>query len=159
MKKSKGILCYVSFFYLAVMISGCASYKITDKNGNEGYPVYTPEPYLMITSGDSTIKGEIVWLPNYNKEYRITTSNFLAKADFEFEITNGWMLTTIHDKGDNTNVASELLDSIQKNTEEKIILDQSKKSVNLYRLNYDKNGYIKIIELVPRNEIVSPSEQ
>jgi hypothetical protein len=38
----------------------------------------------------------------------VTTHNFLAKADFTFNFENGWKLTQISDKGDNSTVADSL---------------------------------------------------
>ena len=49
-----------------------------------------------------------IWLPNYQKPYRVTTHNILAKADFAFNFENGWKLTQIADRGDNSTVANAL---------------------------------------------------
>jgi hypothetical protein len=49
-----------------------------------------------------------IYLPNYQKPYRVTTHNFLAKADFTFNFENGWKLTSIADKGDSSTVANTL---------------------------------------------------
>jgi hypothetical protein len=38
----------------------------------------------------------------------VTTHNILAKADFTFNFENGWKLTSIADKGDNSSVANTL---------------------------------------------------
>jgi len=38
----------------------------------------------------------------------VTTHNILAKADFTFNFENGWKLTSIADKRDNSTVANTL---------------------------------------------------
>jgi hypothetical protein len=123
MKKS---LCCISL--AAWLVGGCAWYDIQPvpadslnhwgkTNGRtEGYIFYQPELYFSATlvteSTGRTNKQNItvtpVWLPNYQKPYRVTTHNFLAKADFAFTFDNGWKLTQIADKGDNSAVANAL---------------------------------------------------
>ena len=112
----------------AWLAGGCAWYDIQPvpadslnswgkTNGlPEGYIFYQPELYFSATivteSTGRTNKQNItvtpVWLPNYQKPYRLTTHNFLAKADFAFTFDNGWKLTQIADKGDNSTVANSL---------------------------------------------------
>ncbi len=119
----KKILCCVS---LALWLTGgCAWYDIqpvpaASLNGwgksrglPEGYVFYQPELYFSATivteslgpTNRQNITVTPVWLPNYQKPYRLTTHNFLAKADFSFTFDNGWKLTQIADKGDNSTVA------------------------------------------------------
>ncbi len=50
-----------------------------------------------------------IYLPNPNKPYRVTTCNFLAKSDFTFNFKDGWQLTSIADKADNSGVATALV--------------------------------------------------
>lgn len=115
-------------FLVAWLTSGCAWYKIQPISANslnnwgktnglpEGYIFYQPELYLAATivtdTSGSTSKQNIsvtpLWLPNYQRPYRLTTHNFLAKADFAFDFENGWKLTQIADKGDNSTVANTL---------------------------------------------------
>ena len=60
-----------------------------------------------------------LYLPNYSKPYRVTTHNFFAKADFGFDFENGWKLTKLADKSDNSTLANTLagqLDTILKAT-------------------------------------------
>jgi hypothetical protein len=54
-----------------------------------------------------------LYLPNPAKAYRVTTHNFLGKADFEFTFQNGWQLTQLNDKSDNTTVATALAGQLQ----------------------------------------------
>ena len=122
----KRTLCFVSL--VAWLTGGCAWYTIQPipadaLNGwgktkclPEGYIFYQPELYFSATivteSAGSTNKQNItvtpIWLPNYQKPYRVTTHNILAKADFTFTFENGWKLTQIADKGDNSTVANSL---------------------------------------------------
>ena len=110
------------------LAGGCAWYDIQSipadslnnwgqtKGRPEGYIFYQPELYFSATivteSTGRTSKQNItvtpVWLPNYRKPYRLTTHNFLAKADFAFTFDNGWKLTQIADKSDNSTVANSL---------------------------------------------------
>lgn len=127
-------------------LSGCAGYNITKNGTGDGYDVFRPEPYLMIKPGEKGPVGEIVWLPNYNERYRIDTWNFLSKADFQFDITDGWKLTKISDKSDNTTLATKLLDVAQKSIKEGTIALTG--DVLLFRLVYDEKGHFISLEQV-----------
>lgn len=157
---------------LAVLLSGCAYYEITPIAANdvaqwakgtppdkEGYIIYQPELYFSATITEETTKDDKgkeetkknvsvtpLYLPNYQKPYRVTTHNFLAKADFAFEFENGWKLTKLSDKSDNSTVASTLAGEL------KTILSaagmgvaskgESKRRVILYRPEFDPaTGY------------------
>jgi hypothetical protein len=50
-----------------------------------------------------------LYLPNPNKPYRVSTHNFLAKSDFTFNFKDGWQLTSIDDKADNSSVTTALV--------------------------------------------------
>jgi hypothetical protein len=113
---------------VAWLTGGCAWYNIQPISANslnnwgktnalpEGYIFYQPELYFSATiatdpagpAGKPNITVTPLWLPNYQKPYRLTTHNFLAKADFTFNFENGWKLTQIADKGDNSTVANTL---------------------------------------------------
>jgi hypothetical protein len=122
----------------AVILCGCAGYTVRPISGaklgeewregdaGKGYVFYQPELYFLVTRGatpgTATNKSESaatdksagaitvtpLYLPNPAKAYRVTTYNFLAKSDFEFTFKDGWQLTSITDKGDNTTVANAL---------------------------------------------------
>jgi hypothetical protein len=116
------------FFFILLMAwltGGCAWYKIQPVSANslnswgktnalsEGYIFYQPELYFAATivtdsAGKKNITVAPLWLPNYQKPYRLTTHNFLAKADFAFNFENGWKLTQIADQGDNSTMANTL---------------------------------------------------
>lgn len=99
---------------LAWLAAGCVGYSISHDGEGEGYDVYRPEPYLLLVSGAKGHSASIIYLPDYGTRYRIDTWNFLAKADFAFDIRNGWMLTRISDESDTT----ELPDAFVKALEE-----------------------------------------
>jgi len=147
MNKNAG---FVLAICIAMMISGCAGYNITKDGDGKGYDVYKPEPYLMITPGEKGQKGDIVWLPNYKERYRIDTWNFLGKADFQFDIADGWKLTKISDKGDNTAIASKLMDIIQKSTKPETISLTG--NVELFRLLY-KDGVVSGMQQIEVEEV------
>ena len=108
---------------LAALLAGCAGYSIKYKGKGDGYDVYRPEPYLLVsyeTQGGTAGAGEhviatakIVWMPNYNHPYRVRSYGNLGKADFKFAFTDGWMLANIEDKSDNAELASKLLEVIR----------------------------------------------
>jgi hypothetical protein len=107
-------------------------------DAKEGYVFYQPELYFLVTpagGGKATAADEKgkkedekkdpskepkaedkatglsvtpIYLPNPAKPYRVTTFNFLAKSDFAFNFKDGWQLTSISDKADNTTVANTL---------------------------------------------------
>jgi len=109
-------------------LAGCASYTIQPVpptapgswGGNtcrEGYVFYEPELYFLVTSAPApaakpdaapVLTATPVYLPNPNKPYRVTTQNFLAKSDLTFNFKDGWQLTSIEDKSDNSAVTTAL---------------------------------------------------
>jgi hypothetical protein len=121
----------------ASSLSGCAWYSIKPiapvaaagwKGSADGYVFYQPELYFLVTppgaskggstnapagAGGEADKGSgwtvtPVYLPNPKKPYEVTTHNFLAKSDFAFNFKDGWQLTSISDKADNTTVANTI---------------------------------------------------
>jgi hypothetical protein len=116
----------------------------------------------MTESTGSTSKQTVtvapLWLPNYQKPYTVTTHNILAKADFTFNFENGWKLTSIADKGDNSTVANALAGQLTAmvKTAMEVKADQAqpqppspKTRVLLYRPTYNPtNGYINGFESV-----------
>ena len=149
-----GLLILIGF----TILSGCAGYSIKLNGTGNGYDVYRPEPYLLVKPAADKIDAEIIWLPNYSQRYRISTWNLLAKADFEFDIENGWKLTKIYDKSDNTTIPSKFLDVLQQTTKAatealmkgEIVEEAPKVQPSLYRLVYNEKGeFIGLKEIVP----------
>ena len=169
----KRIWCFVS---LAVLLtSGCAWYKIQPISADslngwgktnclaEGYIFYQPELYFLATivteftdpASKQNITVTPIWLPNYQKPYRVTTHNILAKADFTFNFENGWKLTSIADKGDNSTVANTLASQLTTalKTTGALQMNQTqqqppKTRVILYSPKFNKNGYFNGFEPV-----------
>jgi hypothetical protein len=129
---------YIYCFIIAGLLatSGCAWYNITpiqkadaakwgDKDSQDGYVIYQPELYFAATVSSTTatnadklttnqaVTVSPIYLPNPSKAYRVTTHNFLAKADFEFTFQNGWQMTQVADKSDNSTVATALAGQMQ----------------------------------------------
>lgn len=164
----------ISLLVGSLLLTSCASYTIqpisnekaawpTGKDkADDGYIFYQPELYFAATitteatkdkEGKETAKETInvapLYLPNYTKPYRVTTFNFLAKADFAFDFENGWKLTKLADKSDNSTLANTLAGDL------KTILSAAglgvanfqpgakpKTRVILYRPSFDpKTGY------------------
>jgi hypothetical protein len=169
----KRTLCFVSL--AAWLTGGCAWYNIQPISADslngwgktnclpEGYVFYQPELYFSATivteSTGSTNKQNVtvtpIWLPNYQKPYRVTTHNILAKADFTFNFENGWKLTSIADKGDNSTMANTLagqLTTVLKTAEEIRLTGTQqqppKTRVILYRPKFNNDGYFNGFEPV-----------
>jgi hypothetical protein len=128
-------LAFTAIGLASAILCGCASYTVqpvagTKLNGDwqsekaaKGYVFYQPELYFLVTRGsaqnastnkdtssqaDNKVSVTPLYLPNPEKAYRLTTFNCLAKSDFEFTFKDGWQLTSITDKGDNTTIANTL---------------------------------------------------
>ena len=122
----KGIL---GFGLLGAALTGCAGYSVRPHPGEnaEGLRFYRPEPYLLVTlkaTENTTAKTTtleptvaVVWLPNYDEEYVITTWSFLSKAEFAFTLTDGWRLASISAKSDTTDALAKFLELVGKGTE------------------------------------------
>lgn len=122
--------------------------KWNAKELEPGYVFYQPELYFLVTAtppkaaggttvpnptapaaaknssatdGQSTVSVTPIYLPNPHKPYRVTTFNFLAKSDFTFNFKDGWQLTSIADKADNSGIATALVGQM------KTILDAAAK--------------------------------
>ena len=71
-------------------------------------------PAASASEGQSlTFSVTPIYLPNPKKPYRVTTFNFLAKSDFTFNFKDGWQLTSIADKADNSTVTTALIGQMQ----------------------------------------------
>lgn len=100
-----------------VTANGCAGYKITPAGTGLGYDVYRPQPYILVTFEETKAdketkveaKGTLLWLPDMTARYRVKTWNHFGKADFEFKFDDGWRLSSVADKSDNTAIAKELI--------------------------------------------------
>jgi hypothetical protein len=121
----------------------CASYTIQPvppagpgswggNTNREGYIFYEPELYFLVTTVPTpaskpdaapVLNMTPVYLPNPNKPYRVSTHNFLAKSDFTFNFKDGWQLTSIDDKSDNSAVTTALVGQM------KTLLDAATKSL------------------------------
>jgi len=168
----------------ALLAGGCAYYKIQPVSASsvqnwgktdgpqEGYVFYQPELYFAATiatdsasdKGTAQAKQNVtvapIYLPNHARPYRVTTHNFLAKADFTFNFENGWKLTQISDKSDNTSVANALAGELKTMLSAAGVkamaetgTNAPKERVILYRPEYDHEGYIKSFKQVGLMEL------
>jgi hypothetical protein len=168
----------------ALLVGGCAYYKIQPVSASsvqnwgktngplEGYVFYQPELYFAAAvATDSTGAGGTaqtkqnvtvtpIYLPNHARPYRMTTHNFLAKADFTFDFENGWKLTQISDKADNTAVANTLAGELKTMLSAAGVKAMAETGTNapkqwviLYRPEYDHEGYIKSFKQVGEMEL------
>jgi hypothetical protein len=123
---NRATMCVSGSIAFAASLAGCAGYTVqamkpdgSGKNGPSGYTVYEPKPYILrtpILDDKAVLKGyqfSVVYLPNYSKPYRVRSYNFLAKSDIQFTFKDGWMLTNVADKSDNTTITSDLIKAAQ----------------------------------------------
>jgi hypothetical protein len=100
-----------------------------------------------------TVTVTPLYLPNYQKPFRLTTRNFLARSDFTFNFENGWKLTQISDQVDNATLANTLagqLQTILAGAEGTAALKASVTNISpapqlralLFRPIFDRDGYI-----------------
>jgi hypothetical protein len=144
----------MGLFVFSLILSSCANYNIAKNGDGSGYDIFKPEPYLLLKQNEKGLNWEVIWLPNYKERYRINSRNFLSKADFQFDIENGWLLTKITDKSDNTTILSEALKLSQgffsgtkkaeaSNRGSQANLSQVvKQSPKLFRFIFDESGVI-----------------
>jgi hypothetical protein len=77
-----------------------------ENEGLEGIRFYHPEPYVLVSpvivdgkaSGKYTYK--IVYLPNYNRAYRMTMSPGFGSATMNPTLSGGWNLTGLNATAD-----------------------------------------------------------
>lgn len=146
---------------------GCAGYRITAGGNGSGYDIYRPEPYVLLAPTTITrdeknkketiqYKGEIVWLPNYEARYRVKTWNHFGKADFEFEFEEGWKLTSLTDKSDNTEPMKTLISAAKdlavKATTKFSVAPPVTPTFELYKIIYDREGKLLGIAPVPAGQ-------
>jgi hypothetical protein len=165
----------VAVLGIAVGVAGCAGYRITPHGRGVGYDVYRPEPYVLLTrtttktnEGVETVKleGSIVWLPNYAVRYRVKTWNHFGRADFQFAFDEGWKLTSLSDKSDNTEIAKTLISAAKdlalaaaKDGPGTKQAEVPPSELLLFRVVYDETGVVTgISRLEPRSnpEVTAP---
>src|SRR5467141_693317 len=92
----EGFVFCQSELYFLVTPSGSSS------KTNSGTSTVQATPTSDKTSSEAAFSVTPIYLPNPEKSYRVTTFNFLAKSDFAFNFKDGWQLTSIADKADNS---------------------------------------------------------
>ena len=151
-----------SFLVFAAMValSGCAGYSIKNPVSGENYRVYRPQPYLLllptVEDPEHPYTGKIVYLPDYSKPYEIKSWSGFGKADFSFTINEGWQLTAIADKADNTSLMTALpaLLATAKTlipSTDRLLNTTQRSTINflLFRIIIDENSGQPRLEQVP----------
>ena len=157
--KSKLILLII----IAFVISGCTGIevrKVTSKNEDsvKGIRYYRPWPYLLVTQNTediSSLKLEIIYLPNTKESYAINMKSGVGTSDYSLALKDGWLLTEFNEKRDTQ--VPEFIDSvggifsladltqlfrIDRNAQVKTIVP------GLYSFKFDKDGCIKGFDCV-----------
>lgn len=148
----------------AVVLGGCAGYKLdpispeeartnhTRDKTTEGYVFYEPQPFIFGTlkginretkpspNGDVTVVNaeyvyEIKYFKDYERPYRFTRQEFLAKNDLKITFQDGWMFTGAESSTDTTGVVTSLVDLANSMIPAAGPVESVKPFV-LYRLNY-----------------------
>ncbi len=96
----------------ALALAGCASYDLTpitiddvhNPDFGEGYVFHAPAPYLIEIGG----KHKIVYLPDFDRPYRFTRHEFLAKSELDVRFEDGWRFAGASSKTDSTAALSSL---------------------------------------------------
>ncbi len=151
-----------------LLAGACSGYRIERDGRGVGYDVYEPEPYLlgkpqMVDAGGTgralVVSYEIVWLPNYGKRYRVHSWAGLGKADFTFTFENGWKLTSLTNRSDNSEVLSQIvefaqhllppnpfgIDATQRKAGEPLV---AAPTPILYKIEFDANGSVACLRPV-----------
>jgi hypothetical protein len=143
---------------------------------DEGFVFYQSELYFLVTPSSGSDKTNAVaagddqagkaaadkalgltvtpiCLPNPAKAYRVTTFNFLAKSDFAFNFKDGWQLSSIADKADNTTIANsiagELKTLLSASGVPGILPTKTPTDSFLLHPKYDASGIINGFDVVP----------
>jgi hypothetical protein len=100
----------VAALALASCSTSVSSTKMTSASQN-GLRYSLPQPFLMVTpASDGSITVEVVYLPDPNNQYSVTTSSFLSSYDLTVATTNG-MLKSVGYKQNNAELAAQITQS------------------------------------------------
>ena len=145
---------------VTILVGGCAGYCIQDvKTGVDGYVIYEPWPYVQVsyTFNEGEVSGAtmaVIYLPNRAKGYRVKSWSGFGKADFKFDFKDGWMLTGLHDKSDNTEVLKTLASFIPKPDALRGDIDAAMEP-HLYKVEFGCDGGVSGLTQVPVSSIVT----
>jgi hypothetical protein len=145
----------LSPFLLLPLLAGCTGYTIRHDGAGPGYDVYRPEPYLLLVNGARGPDASIVYLPDHGNRFRIHTWNVLGKADYQFEIEDGWRLEGISDKSDNTKLATALLDIVEKATPAGALAALGTDPVTLFKLIHGEDGSVVGLAPLPADLVLA----
>ena len=124
----------------------------------------TPEPSGKNSATDVTVNGikyigRIFYLPDYSKPYEIKSWGLLGKANFTFDITDGWQLVKISDQADNSGLATSIpglistvlpgLNMGNKSLLKHPLTSDSKNDCLLYRIIINENSGQSSLQQVP----------
>ena len=70
----------------------------TKAKAKAGLRFYRPAPYILVSvvavkDDETTLKTEVVWLPDLSETYAIRPSGWIGSADLTVSLSNGWNLT------------------------------------------------------------------
>ena len=132
---------------VTILLAGCAGYSVRDEaTGREGYVVYEPWPYVLMSEVKDGYKFEVVYLPNRSRPFRVRSWAGFGKADFEFTFEQGWKFTGLKDKSENTAVLEAMSGLLTPLITAKALAPGEPKveqpKVFLYRLDFDNCGRV-----------------
>jgi hypothetical protein len=154
----------VGCLVVGTLAAGCAGYRVQRDGQGEGYDVYAPEPYLAgrllpAKAGEpAAYHFEVIWLPDRTRRYRVSSWSGLGKADFQFTFADGWKLTQLNDKSDNTEVLKQIVglarhllpeDALFARPETLLPPEPGPPAPLLWRFVYDACGRVLALEPVP----------
>ncbi len=109
-----------------VAAGGCAGYKLTaispqdaddahlQGRNTEGYTFYEPAVYIVVgpvETGKPTV--QVFTLPDYERPYRFTRYEFLAKSELEIAFEEGWRFTGAKSSTDSTAVPAAIVSLLE----------------------------------------------
>jgi hypothetical protein len=88
------------------------------QQNNGSQPQQTPADAATKSAGDASATPksdtpiQIVWLPNFCRQFSASQKNYLSTAELKLQLTNGWELDSVDATGDSTTVLGKLLDTV-----------------------------------------------
>jgi len=155
-------VCVLSILLLSWM--GCASVKVepVQPGANaDGLRFFRPAPYLLVATTEAGQSGkpgqanrkvtyQLIWLPDYSKEYRIHHTGFIGSASLKVKLDSGWQLTELGIDRD-----TKAPDMVKEGTGLAKALGVAASAKNgeelgpgLYRLQYGADGNVESLEKV-----------
>src|SRR3954469_11229942 len=102
----------VCLLSIQLALSGCMA-TVTSKGATTsdgGIRYYLPQPFVkVVPSTDGTIAVDLIYLPDPDNAYTVTSSSALGKYTLDIKRTEEGFLDTVTFNSDNTGVAKQVI--------------------------------------------------